>query len=239
MLSFCFHSLFREYGWRFFQCIAAPHPVRTAKALIDSSRSDCTKDGAIAMAPCDAREPILRGRRSIVGVGFCLKPINPPCLSGRANHECRYLEHLFHAEKTVVPACCESCAIRELGAQALQAGACFYIMTSAKDILFDVYRPALEEGRFTNGIFVLCRYSLKPFAAGLEASGMQGRLYPFESGDCADYSTWLLADRGIKNEQTRIDAQHRKRIRELLCGDSNTPNAIRKYEKYGNVYYPV
>ena len=37
-----------------------------------------------------------------------------------------------------------------------------------------MYAPALKEGRFASGLFVLCRYSLKPFAVGLLASGDSG-----------------------------------------------------------------
>jgi len=34
---------------------------------------------------------------------------------------------------------------------------------------------------------------------------MSARLVPLAQGDCRDYRTWLLADRGIKDEQTTVD----------------------------------
>jgi len=64
---------------------------------------------------------------------------------------------------------CRACAIREIGAQSLRAGSAFYVMTSARDILDDVYVPA-SGGRFPTGLFVLCRYSFKPFGMGVLAS---------------------------------------------------------------------
>jgi hypothetical protein len=68
--------------------------------------------------------------------------------------------------------------------RALRAGSAFYVMTSARDILGDVYVPALERRRFATGLFVLCRYSFGPFAVGVLASGMSARLLPLGSGDC-------------------------------------------------------
>jgi len=121
---------------------------------------------------------------------------------------------------------------------ALKRGAAFYIMTSAKEILFDVFTPALDEGRFSSGLFVLCRYSLRPFAVGLLASGIQGRLFPFERGDCQDYRTWLQADRGIKEEQTGISEPNRRTIRALLVNAAKEPPPHTQFERRGNILYP-
>ena len=118
---------------------------------------------------------------------------------------------------------------------ALKADAAFYIMTSAKDILFDLFTPALNEGRFSSGLFVLCRYSLEPFAVGLLASGIRGWLFPFERGDCADYKTWLLADRGVKDEQTAFGEQTRKTIKELLGKVAKEPDSVKKFRRQGNI----
>ena len=173
-----------------------------------------------------------------------MKPMNPPCPSGRFNHDCHYLERLLHSgipdtpEAPGTPDCCRQCAIREIGTMALKAGAAFYIMTSARDILLDVFAPALHEGRFSSGLFVLCRYSLRPFAVGLSASGIRGWLLPFERGDCRDYRTWLLADRGVKDEQTFISERNRRIVGELLGNVANEPDAIKKYKRRGNMLCP-
>ncbi len=120
----------------------------------------------------------------------------------------------------------------------LKAGAAFYIMTSAKDVLLDMFTPAINEGRFSSGLFLLCRYSLRPFAVGLLASGIRGWLLPLERGDCMDYKTWLLADRGVKDEQTSISEQNRKIIRELLGSVAKEPDSPKKFKRQGNILCP-
>ena len=110
-------------------------------------------------------------------------------------------------------------------------------MTSAKDILHDLFLPGLNENRFTSGVFVLCRYSLRPFAVGLLAAGIRGWLLPFEQGDCRDYKTWLLADRGIKDERTSISTQNQSIISELLADVTKEPDLIGKYKREGNILY--
>ncbi|MHC4673270.1 MAG: hypothetical protein ACYTBZ_12345 [Planctomycetota bacterium] len=236
MLYFCLQSLFREYGWQFIRRVVVPHPVRTAKALLYSGHLDFSGDTITTFDEGPDRG--LEGQRSIVGVGFCLKPMNPPCLSGRSNHDCYYLERLLHSRNPETPDCCQQCAIREIGIMTLKAGAALYIMTSAKDILLDVFTPALNEGRFSSGIFMLCRYSVRPFTVGLLASGIRGRLFPFERGDCADYKTWLLADRGVKEEQTSISEQNRNIIRELLGKVTKKSNPFKKFKRQGNILCP-
>ncbi len=236
MLGFCLHSLLREYGWQFFRHVALPHPVRTMRAFIASGRQDLS-GGAIATSDGEPDQSF-GGPRSILGVGFCLKPLDPPCLSGRSNHDCLYLERMLNSEASDPPACCRQCPIREMGIMALKAGAAFYVMTSAKDILMDVFVPALRTGRFSSGLFTLCRYSLRPFAVGLLASGIRGRMFSFERGDCADYGTWLLADRGIKHDQTCLSEQNRLTIRGLLENAAKEPHSATKFKRQGNILCP-
>jgi len=242
MWRFCLHSLFREYGWQFLKRVVVPHPLRTTRAVLDLGDLDFSGD--MAATSDRAPSPNLDGARMIVGVGFCLKPMNPPCPSGRPNHDCYYLERLIHAhlsdpsDPSDMSDCCRQCAIREIGIRTLETGAAFYIMTSAKDILFDVFTPALDEGRFSSGLFVLCRYSLRPFAVGLLASGIRAWLFPFERGDCRDYRTWLQADRGVKDEQTAINEQSRRFVRELLGNGAQEPTLYRRFERQGNILYP-
>jgi len=128
--------------------------------------------------------------------------------------------------------------IREIGTLTLRTGAAFYIMTSAKEILLDVFAPALDGGRFSSGLFVLCRYSLHPFAFGLLAAGIRGWLIPFEKGDCQDYKTWLQADRGVKEEQTEIDRPNRIHIRDILQTAAKEPLISARFERQGNILSP-
>ena len=119
----------------------------------------------------------------------------------------------------------------------LKTGSAFYIMTSARDILLDVYVPALEEKRFSVGLFVLCRYSLMPFAVGLLVSGIRGRLLPYDRGDCADYTTWLEADRGNKEDRTSISESNLEIIDNLLGAAVKETNPL-TFKKHGNILYP-
>jgi len=236
MWAFCWHSLLREYGWQFLWRVALPHPLKTARAVLQSAALDFS--GNITSIPADAADQDVTDNHAIVGAGFCLKPIDPPCLSGRSNHDCHYLQHLLHSETATLPVCCRECTIREIGTLALKTGAAFYVMTSAQDILFDVFTPALAERRFTSGLFAICRYSLQPFAVGMLAAGIRGQLFSFRSGDCRDYATWLLADRGTKEERTEIDASDRKTIRQLLARTSSESVSGTQYRKQGNIFYP-
>ncbi|MFO7693422.1 MAG: hypothetical protein R6V57_10090 [Vicinamibacterales bacterium] len=235
MWSFCIRSLFREYGGRFAAKVALRHPWRTLRAVRDAAGLVVTEGGLEVIGDPAAAQP--GGPPSMVGVGFCLKPLNPPCPSGRANHDCLLLEKAAGVEAAVVPAPCRSCAIREIGTQSLRAGSAFYVMTSARDILDDVFVPSLEARRFRTGLFVLCRYSFQPFALGLLASGMNARLLPLDQGDCRDYRTWLLADRGIKDEQTTMDDAATSGVARLL-GPGAPWHAV-TVERRGNVLHSV
>jgi len=233
LLAFCGRSLFREYGWQFFRRIAFLHPLKTARAVRAAAALDVA--GGIVEVPGPA--PAFGGARSLVGVGFCLKPLDPPCPSGRFNHDCAFLENLRAGETTDVPAPCRICAIREFGLLSLRAGTAFYVMTSARDILLDVFAPALEHGTFAAGAFALCRYSLRPFAVGLLAAGVRGWMWSFASGDCRDYRTWLRADNGDKPDRTEIAAADRQTFREFLRAAAQTAPPAR-FEKRGNVLHP-
>ena len=236
MWIFCLRSLVREYGWLFTRRVAVRHPWRTLKALRDADRIDATGRGAVGVSGGTSNVRA-DGPPSIVGAGFCLKPMDPPCPSGRFNHDCVGLERLAGADGAAVPVPCRSCAIREIGTRALQAGSAFYVMTSARDILDDVFVPALESRRFTTGLFVLCRYSFKPFAVGLMASGIRARLVPLGQGDCRNYRTWLLADRGIKDEQTTVDATASADVAARLGGAP--PVGPLRVVRRGNVLFPA
>jgi hypothetical protein len=232
--AFCARSLLRDYGWRFVWRVAAPHPVRTARALRDASAIDPC--GRMIAVPPVGEGAALNGGRRLVGLGFCLKPMLPECPSGRPNHDCLYLERLHGSAAASIPAPCRTCAIREVGAAALRAGAALYIMTSARDILHDVFEPSLERREFDSGLFLLCGYSVRPFAAGLLASGIRGALVPFERGACEDYRTWLLADRGIKHEQTGIGGPSYGRVLAMLEKAARVGQV--QVERRGNVLHP-
>ena len=235
MWMFCLRSLLREYGWRFIARVGTRHPWRTLRAV----REAATLDAAVGSLEVGAAQAAARGggALSVVGAGFCLKPLDPPCPSSRANHDCVFLESLTGRQPVGVPPACRPCLIRDIGARTLQAGAAFYVMTSARDILDDIFVPAMRQHTFGNGLFLLCRYSFRPFAVGLLASGMCGWLIPLDRGDCRDYRTWLLADRGIKNDQTAVGIAALEDVAKRLP-TAASPRAIR-VERRGNVLHSV
>jgi hypothetical protein len=119
-----------------------------------------------------------------------------------------------------------------------------HIMTSALDIADDIFVPALEQGRFKTAIFCVCPYSVQPMVLPLLISGIQGFVVQFDSGYCADYSQWSLADRGTKNERTLLSPPAHRKILDFLDGvaalrtERGVP-ATSRFELEGNIYVPV
>ncbi|MEZ4509068.1 MAG: hypothetical protein R2912_03110 [Eubacteriales bacterium] len=237
MIGFAARSLFTGYGWSFIRHVALPHPLKTLRAIRLAQRATSAADGAVSTNSATGNTEKPDGR--ITGVGFCLKPAENRCPSKGDLHGCNYLENNFPKRTNKLPAPCKDCYIREIGAAALQSGGAFYVMTSAKDILFDVFKPAMDQGVFRHGRFLLCRYSFQPFLVGLYASGIDGTLYPFCSGDCRDYKTWLKADRGIKDEQTSIAAETQAKLAEQIESETDHTGTVVRVERRGNIYYPA
>jgi len=222
LLTFCLRSLYREYGAAFLRRVVLVHPVATLRGIARYGR------GGIGEP-----ERWEGGEGSLVGVGFCLKPMAPGCPSGRANHRCLFFETGAEAD----PASCRDCSIRIIGQQALRCGSALYIMTSARDILEDVLLPALEQRRFQRALLTMCRYSFEPIGLALAICGIEARLVPFAHGDCRDYSTWRRADTGDKPEQTSMEATSFQRLISSFSGLEPGKGAPR-FRKTGNVYQP-
>jgi hypothetical protein len=176
------------------------------------------------------------GKGSVVGVGFCAKPLDPVCLSGRANHDCAYFEKHLYLGQDPKPEPCRNCVIREIGLAALISKSDFYIMTSAKDILNDLFLPAIHLRKYSQALLGLCFYSFEPFKMALYISGIEALLFPFEKGDCEDYRTWRQADRGIKDTQTQLRNHDLKAILTFLKNPKHKNNLAHKYQKRGNIF---
>lgn len=237
MIGFAVRSLFTGYGWSFLWHVALPHPVRTLRVLRLAQRAIDEADGSVSTSSAAKETVEQRGR--IVGAGFCLKPVGNRCPSKSDLHGCRFLESNFSMDDGNLPAPCKDCSIRMVGFAALQSGSAFYVMTSAKDILFDVFKPAMDQGTFRNGRFLLCRYSFQPFLVGMYASGIEGTLYAYCDGDCKDYKTWLKADKGIKDERTAMAPETQEELIEQIDGESNQVGGLLRIERRGNIYYPL
>lgn len=237
--DFSFRSLVREYGRDFVRNVMIRHPIRTIRGIRQYRQwklyETVADDRRILL---DNSEKMEEERKSVTGAGFCLKPMNPACVSGRGNHNCYFFEKSLYRSPEKIPDCCRQCAIREIGILSLSANRCFYIMTSARDILYDLVLPALEKKEFTQGLFVICRYSFDPFRIALMIAGIAGQLFPYEKNDCRDYPTWLLADIGIKKEQTEINPNEFKTIQNLLNQPDAKDPAGLTIQKKGNLFYP-
>jgi hypothetical protein len=235
---FCLRSIGREYGAQFLLKIVLPHPIRTFKGLKAYMRDlhhRCADDSDRILNPAPGFP--LSGPPPVLGLGFCLKPLDPVCLSGRFNHDCHYFEHNLANKGTALPTCCLNCKIRTLGETAMRAGFSLYIMTSARDILDDLLVPALREEQFKHALLVLCNYSIEPFKIALSAVGLSAQFIPFQRGDCQDYRSWRRADKGIKEERTEISSSYLAAIQAML-GKSSPQATQMAANKSGHIFYP-
>jgi hypothetical protein len=237
LTSFCLRSAVREYGLGFILRVVARHPVltlgRLGRRFLESGGQGWTfredrDPGAFVSEKA--------GPEMLVGLGFCLKPVHPPCPSGRASHDCSYFEHSGtrrHPVEDYPP--CRDCLIRKIGEPALGRGCGLYIMTSARDILSDVLIPVLEHRLYTSALLALCRYSFDPFGIALTAVGLEARLIAFTSGDCRNYRDWRRADLGMKEDRTRLDPVT---LSSLLSVWSALPENARSgaFARRGNIY---
>ena len=172
----------------------------------------------------------------MVGLGFCLKPIDPGCLSGRPNHNCLYFEEGLYLNSQAPPECCRRCFIRKAGLLAFQSGCPLYIMTSAQDILEDFLLPSIRHNIYSKAL--LCPYSIEPFRIALTICGLEAEMFPFVEGDCRDYKTWREADKGIKNERTRFNPDIHDSLINTLARARKMPDVLnRPVLKRGNIYF--
>ena len=242
--AFILRSLVREYGLSFLFRVAAAHPLRTLKGLGRTFKTGAgpPSDPSHTELSRFTREADKDGP-GIVGLGFCLKPMEPVCPSGRANHECMLLEGAYWRRSPIetapIPGVCSSCLIRDIGSRALSAGWSFYIMTSAADILRDLLLPALKGGRYKKAILGLCGFSFTPFRFALETCGIQSLMFPYRSGDCRDYRTWRRADLGIKEDRTEIDFRQREDIIRLLESAPIKGSSASSGDRVGHVFSPA
>lgn len=231
LIKFCWFSLWREYGFAFIIHVILPHPIRTVRGFFGFAMEKEKGRGRSVTAEKPAQ--------SVVGLGFCLKPLDPVCISGRPNHDCYFLEHNLFLQAEKMPDCCRECLIRKIGTLALAQGYNFYIMTSARDILSDIFLPALRSKRFSYAILGLCRYSMAPFRIAMSIVGINGQLFPYQQGDCKDYRSWRQADIGLKNEQTELDDRDIKDMLSLLGIESGRENLPVKVQKKGNIFSQI
>ena len=98
--DFSINSLIRNYGIAFIYRVIIKHPVKTITGIKKYQKINKTKElsDKIMINPQHSEKCIGKDK-SITGVGFCLKPLKPECISGRANHDCKFFEHNLHLKK--------------------------------------------------------------------------------------------------------------------------------------------
>lgn len=192
--EFSFRSLFQPYGLWFLKNIVLRHPLATVKGLFKYRRlvAKGLLGGAVNVIGSSSEDKFFREPGNLtIAPGYCQKPFN--CPAGRFSPDC------------LLPLPChEPCSIKSLIVSGLKLGARIYVMTSALRIGQDLLLPALEKRGPRRILAFVCPYSLHPFALACLICGLEGVILTFAKGACADYEAWLLADKGIKPEQTTI-----------------------------------
>jgi hypothetical protein len=248
--EFSLRSLARSYGSTFLRRIVLRHPFRTLAGVLRYQRLPHQRSqryGKSLLFNGPEEELVSRLMASeeglLVAVGYCQKPLAPECPAGRPNHDCIYLDRLdLSAGDRAIHTACKSCDVRTIGTLALRAGASMHVMTSALDIAQDVMIPSMEAGRFPTTIMCLCPFSVQVIGLPLTICGLEGCLVGYESGNCATYEQWLLADEGTKPERTFLDASSRAWIlfslKEIAAERAREGVAHTRYRREGNIYVP-
>ena len=245
--DFTYRSFFKEYARSFLFKAMLSHPIKTSKGLtkyrhfIKAQENIRPKYRQFLSIP-DERAFLenikMQKIGPLVGLGFCLKPYNPEkssssCPSGRANHDCLYLE------KGETEAICHGCAIYRLSGKCLETGCKVYIMTSAEEIARDFLIPQISSGKFPSSILLLCPYSIQAIIPPLLICNINMFLMAYNSGYCRDYQEWLSADKGIKEEMTALNKTSWEMLLGLLRKLDGSGPQYRRFRKERNIFFPV
>ena len=242
--NFSYHSFFKEYAHIFLFKVMLTHPLRTIRGLrgyqhlIKQQEVIPPKyENYLSIPDKNSFLTIINKHRvkPLVGLGFCLKPKNSlkgSCPSGRANHDCLYLE------RGKTEQVCSSCAIHEIAAKCLERGYRVYIMTSAQDIARDFLLPQVKSKKFPSAILLLCPYSIQAIVLPLLICEVDMFLMAYKSGYCRDYQQWRAADKGEKEERTEISKESWERLLDFLRKSTDAGPRFQYFRREGNIFYP-
>ena len=243
--EFSLRSLAHAYGWFFLRRVAVRHPARTFRAL-RAYRREIRPARNRLLVPVGALSEDTFLPRAIQGpwllaIGFCEKPLDPPCPAGRFNHECWWLREP-PARRPLKP--CQDCRLRELGEKALAAGATIHLMTSAMDIARDLLTPGLAGTPWRGLLLSVCPYSVGPITLAMTLCGLPGLVLSYETGDCRDYEAWIQADVSVKPERTFRSRAGHGRLLELVAkvAAARQAQAIApavRFRQEGHFFHPV
>ncbi|MCS7286406.1 MAG: hypothetical protein NZ653_04650 [Anaerolineae bacterium] len=201
--EFSFRSLSRPYGLWFLKHVVLRHPLATLRGLLKYRKlvKRNLLDRAVNFLGSDSPEDFFRDQKNlIIAPGYCQKPFN--CPAGRFSPSC-----------LLPQSCFEFCSIKNLISAGLKLGAKVYVMTSALRIGQDLLLPALEGKGPSRILAFVCPYSLHPFALACLICGLRGFILTFAEGACSDYEAWLMADKGVKPEQTAVSREGEEFLR--------------------------
>ena len=244
--EFAYRSFFKEYARLFFLRAMLKHPLKTIKGMMRYHRLiGSQKDlfprykKSLAIPDEETFEDRLRQQKKkpLLGLGFCLKPYDPEdkllsCPSGRANHDCLYLE--TGQTQNV----CLGCAIYRIAKVGLNSGWSIYIMTSAKDIATDFLLPQTDKGLFPSAVLLLCPYSVQAILPSLLICGIDAYLMAYDSGYCKDYKEWRLADLGTKQDRTTLSKESHEKLLDLISQADISEIPPQSFRREGNIFYP-
>jgi hypothetical protein len=242
--DFCCRSLFKEYGFRFFSKAVLSHPVKTLKGLIRYRTflmTNSSSQDSLYRSPAENNVLLkkMRGNPSnlLVGLGFCLKPFhskkpNSSCPSGRANHDCIYLD------KGETRPVCSSCAIFKISVNSLERDFRVYIMTSAEDMARDFLIPQIVSEKFPLSLLFLCPYSVQAILPALFICGAESFFVPYSKGNCKNYEQWRKADLGHKEEVTELDSETWEKVLDIFEHTDIAEPRPRSFKRVGNIFFP-
>ena len=249
--GFSFNSLSRPYGHFFLREVVLRHPLRTLRGLWVYRR--VMRGGGLITRLFSSDDEAFVDRTAchedgfLVALSFCQKPPGDGAGHGRCpverfNHECAVLgrsDPFVSEEHLHLP--CRACDVRAFGLAALRAGAAVYVMTSAADIGRDILAPVIERGRFRQGIFFLCPYSVPAFTVPLCIGRMEALFVPYDAGDCRNYGQFIRADVGQKDERTQLSGATRERTMALLerIAAARGPTPLEHFQREGALFVPA
>lgn len=245
--EFTYRSFFKEYARLFFLRAMLKHPLKTIKGMMRYHRFIGSQENlfslyqkSLAVLDEDTFEDRLRQQKKkpLLGLGFCLKPREPKdqsrsCPSGRANHDCLYLE----TGRTQYV--CEGCAIYRISKKGLNAGWSVYIMTSAEDIAKDFLLPQIDNDKFPTAFLLLCPYSVQAILPSLFICGIDAYLVAYETGYCKDYIEWRKADLGDKQDRTSLSKESMENLLSLINRSDASAAPPHAFKRKGNIFYPA
>ncbi|MBD3377805.1 hypothetical protein GF406_22440 [candidate division KSB1 bacterium] len=230
---FYYKSLTTKYGLDFITKVILKYPFRVIQGI--QKYQNETPSFVVNNAHSDM-ERWKSASNKVVGLGFCLKPLEPECVSGRFNHDCYYLENNLQIKPKIIPASCQQCAIRKIGALAFKANISLYIMTSAEDILHDLLLPCLHQNGFDHALLAICSYSYEPIKVAFNIVGFFTKLFTFQNGDCQDYKMWRKADLGFKDENTCFSTADYRLLCDYLKSENKNILTHQKFIKQDNIF---